>query len=625
MNRFLNLTARPDRFLKPVRSLLLLMLLIFCTAAFATPTTPTTDFIDNGDGTVTHKLTGLVWMRCSMGQTWDKATSNCTGTAATYTWDAAIALKSNFAGKSDWRLPNIAELQTIVDRENFNPAMNTTVFPNTPNNWAWSSSLYASNSYAWGVDFYRGNDNGGYKDYSGIVRLVRGGLGSFSLTTPAADFTDNNDGTVTHKRTGLMWQRCSVGQIWTGSTCSGTANTYTYANAIALTSTFTSKNDWRVPNQNELSSIIEYGSYNPAINSIIFPNTPNSWMWSSSPSANADYAWAVQFFNGNIDYTGKDNNIGFVRLVRGQWTGSFASNLDMTNPNCRYVAPIYSAMWQLMKVKQAPSCGAVLKYHTWRNFTYQENIVATQYNINRLANIDTSNQIFNARLALIDNGISVLNDVLDPDLKSAVSNGVLSSSGYKLSTNIMKSKGIVASLAAGQSPFNLSTTAGKLLNKTLKDKIIIEGGSKVLCNLFLDSAAAQSCSDAAAKVSGCVTGLDWQSKAMCVKDGVFSYVTVINNAVDIFDVIKITKNLNGYMLINDYLENYYLTLRSQRILQFLQLSESLLNSLNVKPLFQSKMIQLSGYFKALQLNVSIKRIEKMISLGGAGLSWGFCQ
>jgi hypothetical protein len=122
MNRFLNF-ARPDMFLKPVRSLLLLMLLVFCTAAFATPTTPTSDFIDNSDGTVTHKLTGLVWMRCSMGQTWDKATANCTGTAATYTWDAAMALKSNFAGKSDWRLPNIAELQTIVERENANPAI----------------------------------------------------------------------------------------------------------------------------------------------------------------------------------------------------------------------------------------------------------------------------------------------------------------------------------------------------------------------------------------------------------------------------------------------------------------------------------------------------------------------
>jgi hypothetical protein len=69
MNRFLNLTTRPSRFLKPGRSLLLLMLFVFCTAAFATPTTPTGDFIDNGDGTVTHNTLDLVWMRCSMGQT----------------------------------------------------------------------------------------------------------------------------------------------------------------------------------------------------------------------------------------------------------------------------------------------------------------------------------------------------------------------------------------------------------------------------------------------------------------------------------------------------------------------------------------------------------------------------
>jgi hypothetical protein len=413
MNRILNF-ARPSRFLKPERSLLLLMLLVFCTAAFATPTTPTSDFIDNGDGTVTHKLTGLVWMRCAMGQTWDKATASCTGTAATYTWDAAMALKSDFAGKTDWRLPNIAELLTIVEHENYSPAINTTLFPNTPGGGFWSSSTLADDGNA---------------------------------------------------------------------------------------------------------------------------------------------AWFMRIFVGDGGNAFKSSNWA-VRLVR-EWSLIYSLNLDMTNPICRYVAPIYSTTWRLMKVKQTPSCRAVLHYHTWRNFTFWENYTANIYYKNRLANIDTSNQLFNSRLELIDKSISVLNDVLDLDLKNAVSNGVLLPSGYKLSTDIMKSKGIVASLAAGQSPFNLSTTAGKILNKTLKDKIIIEGGSKVLCNLFLDSAAAESCSNAAVKVSGCVDWSDWKSKAICVKDGVFSYVTVINNAVDIFDVIKITKNLNGYTLINDYLEAYY--------------------------------------------------------------------
>ncbi|MDP2902572.1 MAG: hypothetical protein Q8N96_05635 [Methylovulum sp.] len=57
------------------------LLLLFTSTAFATPTTPTSDFTDNNDGTVTHKTTGLTWMRCAMGQTWTGAA--CTGTADT--------------------------------------------------------------------------------------------------------------------------------------------------------------------------------------------------------------------------------------------------------------------------------------------------------------------------------------------------------------------------------------------------------------------------------------------------------------------------------------------------------------------------------------------------------------
>jgi len=71
-------------------------------------------------------------------------------------------------------------------------------------------------------------------------------------TSLAKIYTDNGDGTVTDPTTGLTWMRCAVGQILDGSTCVGTASTYTWYQATTLpgTVTFAAKSDWRLPNWN---------------------------------------------------------------------------------------------------------------------------------------------------------------------------------------------------------------------------------------------------------------------------------------------------------------------------------------------------------------------------------------
>ena len=117
-------------------------LLLFASSALAAPTTPTEDFTDNDDGTVTHRITGLTWMRCAMGMTWTGTT--CSGTASPYTWDQAKVLTTVFAGKSDWRLPSIAELNSIVEFAGTYGLINATMFPNIPHSQGspcWSGSF----------------------------------------------------------------------------------------------------------------------------------------------------------------------------------------------------------------------------------------------------------------------------------------------------------------------------------------------------------------------------------------------------------------------------------------------------------------------------------------------------
>lgn len=141
---------------------------------------------------------------------------------------------------------------------------------------------------------------------------------AITATTPSADFTDNGDGTVTHHKTGLIWQRCSLGQSWDGTDCIGNATAFTWADALAAgaQNTLAGFSDWRLPNKNELASIVEYRCHGPAINNQQFPNTPLEWYWSSSPDAYCSIcAWYVRFDDGGVNGVDKYSNYR-VRLVR---------------------------------------------------------------------------------------------------------------------------------------------------------------------------------------------------------------------------------------------------------------------------------------------------------------------
>jgi hypothetical protein len=298
-------------------------------------------YTNNGDGTVTDPRTGLTWMRCALGQTWTG--SSCSGTASTYTWTQAVALTGtlNIAGKSDWRLPNVRELQSIIDRSTYSPAIHVGAFPNTPSNgFFWSASTYTySTDYRtsrWYVNFDNGvttySQSGNFH-----VRLVRSGqsLGILNLARPTADYFDHGDGTTTHTPSGLMWKRCAEGLSWSGSTCTGSANRYNGADVQGLSSVFAGKNDWRLPSEEELISLVDYtidNNYSSAINTTLFPLSPWDWFWSASfYKPDSARVWGVDFGESFSDANDTINGRGYARLVRsGQSLGTFPLTLSAT-------------------------------------------------------------------------------------------------------------------------------------------------------------------------------------------------------------------------------------------------------------------------------------------------------
>jgi hypothetical protein len=117
------------------------------------------------------------------------------------TWEQALQASEQLtlAGYSDWRLPDINELRSIVDYSRYVPAIDTVLFPDTVSSYYWSSSTYAGRtSLAWRVGFSSGDDNYYGKSYSYYARAVRGGqCGSF------ADLTISFSAQVSDLATGL--------------------------------------------------------------------------------------------------------------------------------------------------------------------------------------------------------------------------------------------------------------------------------------------------------------------------------------------------------------------------------------------------------------------------------------
>ena len=229
---------------------------------------------NNGDGTISDLVTGLMWQ-----QTPDRDGNNVINSADKLTYDQAVATAnaSNYAGYDDWRVPTITELYSLIDfsgtdpsgyngtdRSGLTPFINTDYFEfgygDTSAGERLIDAQYASSTKyvsttmhgdetMFGVNFADGRIkgyglslHGSDKEFYAI--FVRG-----NLDYDRHDFVDNGNGTISDNATGLMWQQ----------TDSGLGYQWSDALSYCEGARFAGYDDWRLPNVKELQSLVDYG------------------------------------------------------------------------------------------------------------------------------------------------------------------------------------------------------------------------------------------------------------------------------------------------------------------------------------------------------------------------------
>jgi hypothetical protein len=268
-------------------------------------------YTDLGNGIVRDDVTGLEWVQDGNVMATRDPGFDTDGTSGDgqVTWQHAfdyvdLLNSEEYLGYSDWRLPSIQELASLVDSSRSYPAIDP-IFSAVAA-YYWSSTADAFNTSGAGyVDFATGFVISCNKTLGRYVRAVRGN------PLPANNFIDNNDGTLTDTSTGLMWQQATA------------PGTYTWQQAldyVALLNVeeYLGYDDWRLPDRNELQSIVDYSRYNLAIDPLF--SALASFYWASTTYADSTlYAWSVDFSYGVV-YNFLKTNYYYVRAVRsGQY------------------------------------------------------------------------------------------------------------------------------------------------------------------------------------------------------------------------------------------------------------------------------------------------------------------
>lgn len=266
--------------------------------------------------TVHDRLTGLVWSRDAAPRelplTWREAL------------DAVAALnREHFLGFADWRLPNRRELRSLVSHQTRRPALpEDHPFINVFAGWYWSSTTAAiAPSHAWYVDMDGGRLFYGGKDQSFMLWPVRGesrvlpstgqtlcyddagkplacaGSGQdgefrLGLAWPVPRFEPAGE-TVHDRLTGLRWRRVAD--------LAGALSWQEALESVAELNREMNPGRWRLPNVNELESLVDAEAARPALTAgHPFVNVRGVY-WSSTTSLyEPDWAWALYLDKGAV-------------------------------------------------------------------------------------------------------------------------------------------------------------------------------------------------------------------------------------------------------------------------------------------------------------------------------------
>lgn len=252
-------------------------------------------------------VTGLEWQ--DTNETGDSDTIFDWAEAQSYC--ATLALN----GQEDWRLPTVYELKTLVLYNKKYPAMTSSFkhiiadFEDGFNDEYWSSTLDASNStLAWIVGSFYGDDHF-YPIYNfAKVRCVIGEDRNVTIYE-----RDDFLGTVADKTTNLIWQddyRDNNNSVKQASY----HDALSYCESLALGK----KDDWRLPNINELYSLVDKERTYPALDSTFKKVVASNYWSSTSEIEYPENKWGIGFdFGDDGTWFNAQSDEHYVRCVRG--------------------------------------------------------------------------------------------------------------------------------------------------------------------------------------------------------------------------------------------------------------------------------------------------------------------